>query len=55
MHAPHRSVSPSLPEERQSPIATFKNSLRAWQARYKEQLAARTIVAGKIHKQSETA
>jgi hypothetical protein len=55
MHTPHRSVSPSLPEERQPPIATFKNSLRAWQARYKAQVAARAVVAGKARKHSETA
>ncbi len=55
MYAPHRSVSPVLPEDRQPPIATFKMSLRAWQARYKAQLAAQTIVPRKVHNQSETA
>jgi len=54
MYAPHRSVSPVLPEDRQPPIATFKMSLRAWQACYKAQLAARTIVAEKAPRQSET-
>jgi hypothetical protein len=29
-------------EAKQQPVATFKNSLRVWQERYKAQLAARS-------------
>jgi len=40
-------VSPSLLEEEQPPIATFKTSLRAWQAQYKQRRAAQTVVSEK--------
>jgi hypothetical protein len=47
MHVPINPVSPSLIEEKQPPIATFKTSLRAWQVRYKARRAALAVDAGK--------
>ncbi len=39
MKAPSMPVPPSVPEDKPLPLTTFKNSLRAWQARYKARLA----------------
>ena len=47
MHATTRPPSSSPPDEKQEPIATFKTSLRTWQARYKARLAAQTLVCEK--------
>jgi len=54
MHARSKPVSPSVRDEKQEPIATFKTSLRAWQVRYKARLAAGAIVAGKEPNQTTT-
>jgi hypothetical protein len=40
MQAAGKLVSPSVHEDKQVPVASFKNSLRAWQARYKAERAA---------------
>jgi hypothetical protein len=47
MHAPSRPTSSLPADEKQMPIATFKTSLRVWQARYKAQLAAQALVLEK--------
>jgi len=47
MHGPSKPVSPPVRDEKQEPIATFKTSLRAWQARYKARIAALALVSGK--------
>jgi hypothetical protein len=39
MQASKKLVSPSVHQDKQAPVATFKNSLRAWQTRYKTQRA----------------
>jgi hypothetical protein len=52
MQDPTRPASSSPPDEKQMPIATFKTSLRAWQARYKARLAAQALVSKKGHAQT---
>jgi hypothetical protein len=34
MNSPHKPVEASVQELKPAPVAVFKNSLRAWQARY---------------------
>jgi hypothetical protein len=40
MHAPNEPHSPSVAQDKEPPIATFKTSLRAWQAEFRARLAA---------------
>jgi len=48
MQVPSKPASPSVPEDK-PPLAAFKNSMRAWQARYKARLAAQAAVFGKAN------
>jgi hypothetical protein len=52
VRALNKLVSPSVPAEKPPPIATFKNSPRAWQAQYKARLAARAAVFGMADNQT---
>ena len=52
MKAPNKPVSPAMPEDKQLPLATFKNSLRAWQARYQARRATQVRDSGKADKQT---
>jgi len=47
MPVPINPGTPPPPDEKQPLIATFKSSLRAWQARYKARLAAQALVSEK--------
>ena len=49
MHVPSKPVSLFVPEDKPPQLATFKNSPRAWQARYKARLAAQAASSEKIH------
>jgi len=55
MRNPNTPVSPPGLDVKQPPIATFKTSLRAWQARYKARRAALAVVSGKSHNQTAPA
>ncbi len=55
MQAPGKPVSPPVHEDEQLPIATFKTSLREWQARYKARRAAQASASGKAPNQTEPA
>jgi hypothetical protein len=50
MHIPSKPAAPSMPEDKAPPLAAFKNSMRAWQARYKARLAGLAAVFGTAHK-----
>jgi hypothetical protein len=52
MNAPSKPVSPSVPEDKQLPLATFKTSLRDWQARYKARRATQAPDSGKADNQT---
>jgi hypothetical protein len=43
---------PTVHEDKQPPVATFKTSLRDWQARYKARRAIQAPVSGKAHNQA---
>ena len=45
MAALKRPVAASLPKDKLQEIATFKNSLRRWQAQWKAQKAAQELAA----------
>jgi hypothetical protein len=40
MHASNEPNTPPVAQDNEPPIATFKTSLRAWQAEYQARLAA---------------
>jgi hypothetical protein len=52
MNAPSKPVSSSVHEDKQLPLATFKTSLRAWQARYKARRATQAPDTGKADNQA---
>jgi hypothetical protein len=52
MRSMSNSASTAGREDRQLPLATFKNSLRAWQAGYKARQAPRTSATVKPHNES---
>jgi hypothetical protein len=52
MQAASRPVARSVHEDQKPPAATFKTSLRDWQARYKAERAARAAASGKIPSQA---
>jgi len=53
MQVPSKPDTTPIAEDKQPPLATFKNSLRAWQARYQARLAAMVAVSGKAPNQTE--
>jgi hypothetical protein len=55
MQASNKPVSPCIHQDKQPAVATFKNSLRAWQARYKEQRGTRTVFSQKARSQAAPA
>ena len=56
MHASNEPVSPSVTQDKQPPLATFKTSLRAWQAEYRARLAAlEAPVSGEAENQTAPA
>jgi hypothetical protein len=55
MQAPSKPGSPPVHEDKQPPVATFKTSLRDWQARYKARRAAQAPIRGKAYNQTTPA
>jgi hypothetical protein len=55
MKASRKPGSPSVNEDKQPPIATFKTSLRDWQVQYKARRAAVALVSGKANNQTTPA
>jgi hypothetical protein len=55
MQAPSKPVSASVHGDGQLPVATFKNSLRAWQAGYKAKRANRPTFCETPSKQATSA
>jgi hypothetical protein len=55
VQASRKPGSASVHEDKQRPVATFKNSLRAWQARYKKQRAIWMAFCRKAPSQAATA
>ncbi len=51
MRVPSKPVSLSVPDDK-ALLAVFKNSMRAWQARYKARLAAQAVVFSTPRKQT---
>ena len=47
--------SPTVHEDKQPPVATFKTSRRDWQARCKMRCATQVLVYGKAYNQAERA
>jgi hypothetical protein len=47
MQTASKPVLSSVKENKQLPVATFKNSLRDWRARWIAQRATRILVSGK--------
>jgi hypothetical protein len=54
MQASSKPLSPCVHEDKQPAVATFKNSLRVWQAQYKAQRATRTACSQKRLKPGRT-
>jgi hypothetical protein len=55
MQASRKPIPPCVHEDKQPAVATFKNSLRAWQARYKAQRATRAAYSQKALSQAAPA
>jgi hypothetical protein len=55
MKASSKPGSPPVQEDKQPPVATFKTSLRDWQAKYKARRVAQASVSGKVHNQTAPA
>jgi len=55
MNASSKAGSPPVHEDKQPPVATFKTSLRDWQAQYKARRATQAPVSGKVNNQTAPA
>ena len=55
MQDPKKIVLPSLSEDKPLPVATFKTSLRDWQARYRARRTTQAPVSGAAHNQTALA